>query len=43
MGCTSGGNVKTAAVAAAADDDFYCDYCSLNFLNTYYQHLQQRI
>jgi hypothetical protein len=48
MGCTSGENVRTAVavvvvvvvVAAAADDDavadFYCDYCSLNLLKTYY-------
>jgi hypothetical protein len=53
MGCTSGENVRTAvavavAVAVAAADadavaDFYCDYCSLNLLKTYYSHLKQRI
>jgi hypothetical protein len=39
MGCINGENVRTAAAAAAAAAavaDFYCDYCSLNLLKSYY-------
>jgi len=40
MGCTSGENVRSVVVVVVvvAVADFYCDYYSLNLLNTYYYY-----